>query len=146
MDTRNPQPLVLVVEDYQDAREMYAAYLTFSGYRVAEATNGVEAIEKTLELMPDIILMDLALPRMDGWEATRRLKENESTRHIPIVALTGHALAGHAEGARQAGCDAFVTKPCLPDALLAEIQRMLSAKAEGGAAKKASRPGRAKQG
>ena len=144
MDTRNSQPLVLVVEDYQDAREMYAAYLSFSGYRVAEATNGIEAIEKTVELMPDIILMDLALPRMDGWEATRRLKENERTRHIPIVALTGHALAGHAEGARQAGCDSFVTKPCLPDALLAEIQRMLSARTETGPARKASRPGRAK--
>ena len=142
--TETNAPLVLVVEDYQDAREMYAAYLSFSGYRVAEATNGIEAIEKTVELMPDIILMDLALPRMDGWEATRRLKENERTRHIPIVALTGHALAGHAEGARQAGCDSFVTKPCLPDALLAEIQRMLSAKAEAGPAKKTSRPGRAK--
>jgi CheY-like chemotaxis protein len=126
MDTRTNEPLVLVVEDYQDAREMYAAYLTFSGYRVAEATNGVEAIEKAQELVPDIILMDLALPRMDGWEATRRLKEDDRTRHIPIVALTGHALAGHAEGARRAGCDAFVTKPCLPDALVAEIQRMLS--------------------
>ncbi len=120
--------LVLVVEDYQDAREMYAAYLQFSGFRVAEATNGIEAIEKTLELMPDIILMDLALPKMDGWEATRRLKMDERTRHIPIVALTGHALAGHAEGARQAGCDSFVTKPCLPDALVAEIQRMLAAR------------------
>jgi two-component system, cell cycle response regulator DivK len=123
-------PLVLVVEDYQDAREMYAAYLSFSGFRVAEATNGVEAIEKTLELMPDIILMDLALPRMDGWEATRRLKLDERTRHIPIVALTGHALAGHAEGARLAGCDAFVTKPCLPDALVSEIQRMLQARSD----------------
>ena len=120
------QALVLVVEDYQDAREMYAAYLHFSGYRVEEATNGLEAIEKTLELMPDIILMDLALPKMDGWEATRRLKTDERTKHIPIVALTGHALAGYAEGARQAGCDAFVTKPCLPDALVAEIQRMLA--------------------
>src|SRR6201991_3408144 len=120
------KPLVLVVEDYQDAREMYAAYLQFSGYRVAEASNGLEALEKTRELMPDIILMDLALPKMDGWEATRRLKADEQTKHIPIVALTGHALAGHAEGARQAGCDAFVTKPCLPDALVAEIQRMLS--------------------
>jgi CheY-like chemotaxis protein len=77
--------------------------------------------------MPDIILMDLALPRMDGWEATRRLKSDDRTRHIPIVALTGHALAGHAEGARQAGCDSFVTKPCLPDALVAEIKRMLGA-------------------
>lgn len=126
------QPLVLVVEDYQDAREMYAAYLQFSGYEVAEATNGVEAIEKTQELLPDIVLMDLALPRMDGWEATRRLKSDERTRHIPIVALTGHALAGHAEGARQAGCDAFVTKPCLPDALVAEIKRLLDAKPAAG--------------
>ena len=67
--------------------------------------------------------MDLSLPGMDGWEATRRLKADERTQHIPIVALTGHALAGHAEGARQAGCDAFVTKPCLPDALVAEIRR-----------------------
>ena len=121
------QPLVLVVEDYQDAREMYAAYLQFSGFDVAEAGNGVEAIEKTQELLPDIVLMDLALPRMDGWEATRRLKNDPRTKHIPIVALTGHALAGHAEGARAAGCDAFVTKPCLPDALVAEIKRLLDA-------------------
>ena len=126
--TETGSPLVLVVEDYQDAREMYAAYLQFSGFRVAEATNGFEAIDKTLELMPDIILMDLALPKMDGWEATRRLKLDDRTRHIPVVALTGHALAGHAEGARQAGCDSFVTKPCLPDALVAEIQRMLAAR------------------
>jgi CheY-like chemotaxis protein len=145
MDTRKGQPLVLVVEDYQDAREMYAAYLTFSGFRVAEATNGIEAIEKTVELLPDIILMDLALPRMDGWEATRRLKMDERTKHIPIVALTGHALAGHAEGARQAGCDAFVTKPCLPDALVAEIERMLAGRAESGPAKKPPRSGRARQ-
>jgi len=121
-------PLVLVVEDYQDAREMYAAYLQFSGYRVAEATDGVEAIAKSIELLPDIILMDLALPKMDGWEATRRLKSDERTKDIPIVALTGHALAGFAEGARVAGCDAFVTKPCLPDALVAEIQRMLASR------------------
>ena len=144
METR--QPLVLVVEDYQDAREMYAAYLSFSGYRVAEATNGIEAIEKTVELMPDIILMDLALPRMDGWEATRRLKLDERTRHIPIVALTGHALAGHAEGARQAGCDSFVTKPCLPDALVAEIQRMLSTRAaESASVRAAGTPGHTNQ-
>ena len=145
MENRTHEPLVLVVEDYQDAREMYAAYLTFSGYRVAEATNGIEAIEKTIELMPDIILMDLALPKMDGWEATRRLKMDERTKHIPIVALTGHALAGHAEGARQAGCDAFVTKPCLPDALVAEIQKMLAARAETAQSKKPSRPPRTRQ-
>ncbi len=128
MTSRRPRkPLVLVVEDYEDAREMYAAYLKFSGYRVAEAADGVQAIAQAHELIPDIILMDLALPKMDGWEATRQLKKNERTRGIPIVALTGHALAGHAEGARQAGCDAFVTKPCLPDALVAEIKRVLRA-------------------
>src|SRR5213083_2937218 len=144
MTTTRVQPLVLVVEDYQDAREMYTAYLQFSGFDVAEATNGIEAIDKSIELMPDIILMDLALPRMDGWEATRRLKLDERTRQIPIVALTGHALAGHAEGARQAGCDSFVTKPCLPDALVAEIQRMLGSRAaDSGAAKPARLPGRA---
>jgi CheY-like chemotaxis protein len=144
MTTPDPaQPLVLVVEDYQDAREMYAAYLQFSGYRVAEATDGIEAIEKTLELLPDIILMDLALPKMDGWEATRRLKSDERTKDIPIVALTGHALAGFAEGARVAGCDAFVTKPCLPDALVAEIQRMLASRprSAGRSDKRSARPG-----
>ena len=142
-DTEVKQALVLVVEDYQDAREMYAAYLQFSGYRVAEATNGLEAIEKTLELLPDIILMDLALPKMDGWEATRRLKSDDRTKHIPIVALTGHALAGHAEGARQAGCDSFVTKPCLPDALVAEIRRMLEIRdqpPEGEAGRRPAKP------
>ena len=140
-DTNKEGHLVLVVEDYQDAREMYVAYLQFSGYRVAEATNGLEAIEKTNELMPDIILMDLALPKMDGWEATRRLKLDERTWHIPIVALTGHALAGHAEGARQAGCDSFVTKPCLPDALVAEIERMLALRPSGGSGKGPGRNG-----
>lgn len=130
-------PLVLVVEDYQDAREMYVAYLQFSGYRVAEATNGEEAIAQAQALLPDIILMDLALPKMDGWEATRRLKSDDRTRHIPVVALTGHALAGHADGAREAGCDAFVTKPCLPDELVAEIKRMLSPTDRRG-----TRPGR----
>ena len=136
------QPLVLVVEDYQDAREMYAAYLQFSGYRVAEATNGVEAIEQAQQLMPDIILMDLALPKMDGWEATRRLKSDDRTRNIPIVALTGHALAGHADRARQSGCDSFVTKPCLPDALVAEIKRMLGAAEAGGSIKPGKAAGR----
>jgi two-component system cell cycle response regulator DivK len=134
--------LVLVVEDYQDAREMYSAYLQFSGFRVAEAIDGLEAIEKTIELLPDIILMDLALPKIDGWEATKRLKSDERTKHIPIVALTGHALAGFAEGAREAGCDAFVTKPCLPDALVAEIQRMLASRGRQGGKRSTNPPGR----
>lgn len=122
-------PLVLVVEDYPDAREMYAEYLRFSGFRVAEARNGEEALEKSFTLLPDVVLMDLALPLMDGWEATRRLKSDDRTAHIIVVALTGHALAGHAEGARRAGCDAFVTKPCLPDELVDEIRRLLALRA-----------------
>jgi len=124
--TDNNAPLILVVDDYQDAREMYAEYLQFSGFRVAEAKNGNEAVEQAFALKPDLILMDLSLPGMDGWEATRRLKADEATKHIPIVALTGHALAGASEGARKAGCDSFVTKPCLPDDLVVEVRRMLS--------------------
>jgi two-component system, cell cycle response regulator DivK len=124
--TEQNSPLILVVDDYQDAREMYAEYLQFSGFRVAEARNGNEAVEQAVALKPDLILMDLSLPGMDGWEATRRLKADESTKHIPIVALTGHALAGASEGAKKAGCDSFVTKPCLPDDLVVEVRRMLS--------------------
>ena len=120
-------PLILVVDDYQDAREMYAEYLQYSGFRVAEARNGNEAVTQARSLKPDLILMDLSLPGMDGWEATRVLKADDETRHIPIVALTGHALAGASEGARKAGCDSFVTKPCLPDDLVVEVRRMLNA-------------------
>ena len=118
-------PLILVVDDYQDAREMYAEYLQFSGFRVAEARTGNEALEQAFALKPDLILMDLSLPGMDGWEATRVLKADDRTRNIPVVALTGHALAGASEGARKAGCDSFVTKPCLPDDLVVEVRRML---------------------
>jgi CheY-like chemotaxis protein len=120
-------PLILVVDDYQDAREMYAEYLQFSGFRVAEARNGNEAVAQAFSLRPDLILMDLSLPGMDGWEATRLLKADDRTKHIPVVALTGHALAGASEGAKRAGCDSFVTKPCLPDDLVVEVRRMLSA-------------------
>jgi len=124
-------PLILVVDDYQDAREMYAEYLQYSGFRVAEAKNGNEAVAQARSLRPDLILMDLSLPGMDGWEATRVLKADEATKHIPIVALTGHALAGASEGARRAGCDSFVTKPCLPDDLVVEVKRMLNAIKQG---------------
>ena len=119
-------PLILVVDDYQDAREMYAEYLQFSGFRVAEARNGNEAVAQAFSLKPDLILMDLSLPGMDGWEATKLLKADERTKHIPVVALTGHALAGASEGAKRAGCDSFVTKPCLPDDLVVEVRRMLN--------------------
>ena len=123
--------LILVVDDYQDAREMYSEYLQFSGFRVAEARNGNEAVAQALSLRPDLILMDLSLPGMDGWEATRLLKADERTKHIPVVALTGHALAGASEGAKKAGCDSFVTKPCLPDDLVVEVRRLLGVVRKG---------------
>ena len=116
---------VLLVDDYSDAREMYTEYLEFMGYEVLQAQNGVEALERALDSCPDIILMDLSLPIMDGWEATRRLKADKRTQSIPVVALTGHALAGISEGAKEAGCDSFVTKPCLPEDLVKEIRRIL---------------------
>ena len=125
--TEEHTPLILVVDDYQDAREMYAEYLQFSGFRVAEARNGIEALEQAFALKPDLILMDLSLPGIDGWEATKQLKADERTKHIPVVALTGHALAGASDSARKAGCDSFVTKPCLPDDLVVEVRRMLNA-------------------
>ena len=119
------KPRVLLVDDYPDAREMYGEYLHYSGYDVIEAANGMEAIQRALADKPDIILMDLSLPLMDGWEATRRLKADRRTAGIPVIALPGQALAGILEGARQAGCDAFITKPCLPDDLVREIERVL---------------------
>ena len=125
MDTPTAQPLVLVVEDYQDAREMYAAYLQFSGYRVAEATNGIEAIERANELLPDIILMDLALPKMDGWEATRRLKASPELRSVPVIALSSHAMAGDREKALAAGCDDYDTKPVDLARLVGKIEALL---------------------
>ena len=120
------EPLVLVVDDFQDNREMYAEYLAFSGFRVIQAANGKEALDQAFANRPDIIIMDLSLPVMDGWEATRRLKADQRTNAIPVVALTGHAMQGHSKGAMEAGCDSFVAKPCLPDQLVAEIRKMLS--------------------
>ena len=119
-------PAVMVVDDFPDNVEMYAAYLRFEGLRVIEASNGLEALDKAVAELPAVIVMDLSLPGLDGWEATRRLKADPRTRRIPIVALTGHALAGSSERAKEAGCDAFLTKPCLPEALHAEIMRLIN--------------------
>jgi CheY-like chemotaxis protein len=137
---RADRPRVLLVDDYPDAREMYAEYLEFSGFDVVEAENGMEALQRAVEASPDIILMDLSLPVMDGWEATRRLKADKRTAQIPVVALTGHALAGISEGAKKAGCDAFVTKPCLPEDLVKEIRKILDA--PGAANRKVRRSGK----
>jgi two-component system cell cycle response regulator DivK len=123
--TKPDRPRVLLVDDYPDAREMYTEYLEFSGFDVVEAGNGMEALQQAVDTSPDIILMDLSLPVMDGWEATRRLKADPSTKGIPVVALTGHAMAGHSESAKSAGCDLIITKPCLPHDLIKEIRNVI---------------------
>ena len=118
-------PLVLVVDDFEDNRAMYVEYLQFQGLRVVEAVNGEEAVDRANELLPAVIIMDLSLPVMDGWEATRRIKSNPKTKHIKVVALTGHAEPAHAKRALEAGCDDFVAKPCLPENLLAKVREHL---------------------
>jgi len=142
MTTKSDRPRVLLVDDYPDAREMYTEYLEFSGFEVVEAGNGMEALQRAIDASPDIILMDLSLPVMDGWEATRRLKADHRTASIPVVALTGHALAGISEGARKAGCDAFVTKPCLPEDLVREIRKILDRPPSSSSTRKARRSGK----
>ncbi len=123
-------PLILVVEDFDDAREMYRDYLEFAGFRVETARDGREAIDKAHALHPDLILMDLSLPGVDGWEATRLLKADPATRHLLIVALSAHALAAEGDRARAAGCDGFIAKPCLPPDLVTEITRYLKLQPE----------------
>jgi len=131
MKKKAPKPIVLLVDDYPDAREMYAEYLEFSGFEIVQAGNGVEAIERALDSHPDVILMDLSLPVMDGWEATRRLKADDRTKDIPVLAVTGHALSGVSNDAKKAGCDGFITKPCLPEDLVTEIRKVLGGTRNG---------------
>jgi two-component system, cell cycle response regulator DivK len=122
---RRSNRLVMVVDDFEDNLDMYALYLSYSGYDVVEAGDGQQAVEMASHWIPDVIVMDLSLPIMDGWEATRRLKADERTRHIPIIVLTGHAIPGQAREARSAGCDAFLAKPCLPEMLVEKVQELL---------------------
>jgi CheY-like chemotaxis protein len=128
---RGKVPLILVVDDYADNREMYSAYLRFQGLEVVEAANGTEALEHAFARRPDLVVMDLSLPGVDGWQATRLLKADARTKDIPVIAVTGHALAGAPERAADAGCDGFLTKPCLPEDLLQAIRRMLERPREG---------------
>jgi CheY-like chemotaxis protein len=123
----NQNALILIVDDFKDDREMYAHYLTRSGFRVSLATDGQEAMDKAFQLLPDLILMDLWLPQIGGWEAIRQLKANEKTRHIPIVVLTARAFVS----APAVGSDGCLIKPCQPDDLLVEVVRVLETKKKG---------------
>src|SRR6187549_4172891 len=116
-------PLILIVDDNVDAREMYGLYLQHEGFRWAEAVNGHDALMQTKLEKPALILMDATMPRMDGWEAVRLLKEDPATRVIPLIMLTAHAFQEHRERAVEVGADSFLAKPVLPDQLAAEIRR-----------------------
>jgi len=120
------RPLVLIVEDQHDLRLLYVQHLTMSGFDVIEAADGAAALRSTSSQQPDVVLMDLSLPIVDGWEATKRLKADERTSHIPVVALTAHDGSGELERATRAGCDWFVPKPCPPAALITELRRVLA--------------------
>jgi two-component system, cell cycle response regulator DivK len=124
------RPLILVVDDVGDNREMYAEFLEYEGYQVAQAGSGLEAVALAHSLAPILIVMDLSMPGMDGWEAARRLKADPQTASIPVLVVSAHALRGTEEHAREAGADRFLTKPCLPDALSTTIAAMLVAAAE----------------
>jgi len=116
--------LVLVVDDYKDTRELYADYIRMSGIEVETAADGFEGIEKAILLRPDVIVMDLSMPHLDGFETVRVLRGHERTRQIPVLALTGAMLESEGR-ARDEGFSAFLRKPCLPQYLLHEIRRFL---------------------
>jgi two-component system cell cycle response regulator DivK len=115
---------VLIVDDYQDSCEMYAAYLTFAGFQALKAGDGFEALRLAVDARPDVILMDLNLPGIDGFEVTRRLKADPRTSHIPVMALTAHASLAQADTLRHRGFVELVLKPCPPDMLALKIGRL----------------------
>ena len=116
---------ILLVEDNEMNRDMLSRRLRRRGLEVVTAVDGAEGVEAAHREHPDLILMDMSLPVIDGWEATRRLKGTESTRHIPIVALTAHAMSEDRERALEAGCDEYATKPVDLERLLSIMQTLL---------------------
>jgi CheY-like chemotaxis protein len=116
---------VLLVEDNEDNRIVYSTILQHFGYRVMEALNGEEGIAKARTEQPDLILMDISIPVIDGWEATQVLKRDPKTRRIPITALTAHALASDREKAMEVGCDSYLAKPCEPKTVVSEVERFI---------------------
>ena len=119
-------PKILLVEDNEMNRDMLSRRLQRKGYEVVLALDGQSGVEMTQTQAPDLVLMDMSLPVLDGWEATRRLKANAATRRIPVIALTAHAMSNDRERALEAGCDDYDTKPVELPRLLAKIDALLS--------------------
>src|SRR5712692_3210290 len=123
--TSPPRAHILIVDDSRETRDIYAEYLSYFGYGVAGVGSGREALDIVQTLPPDVVVIDLTLPGMDGYEATRRLRATPDTKDVRIIMLTGHLLRGSEQAALAAGADTFLTKPCLPEELLAAIERLL---------------------
>lgn len=125
-------PSVLLVEDDRDGRRMYAEWLTHAGFTVDEAHNGLQALERAFEAVPDVVVTDLNIPGIDGFELTRRLKQDPRTRDVPVLAVTGYAAFAADPGrARRAGCDAVLPKPCTPDDLEAAVRVLMQERSAG---------------
>ncbi|HEU4561021.1 MAG TPA: response regulator [Longimicrobium sp.] len=116
---------ILLVEDNEMNRDMLSRRLERKGFQVVLAEDGLGGVEMAASQAPDLVLMDMSLPVLDGWEATRRLKAAPGTRHIPVIALTAHAMSGDRERALEAGCDDYDTKPIELPRLLAKIEALL---------------------
>ena len=116
---------ILLVEDNPHNRKIFSGMLTHSGFVVREAETGDAALRSVAELRPALILMDLSIPGVDGWECTRRLKADPATSGIPIIALTAHAMRGDEERARAAGCDGYLSKPISPKKVVEEVRAFL---------------------
>jgi CheY-like chemotaxis protein len=121
-------PKILLVEDNEESRDALSRHLRRKGYEILLAVDGREGVELARAEAPDLILMDMSLPGLDGWEATRQLKAAPPTRGIPVIALTAHAMAGDREKALEAGCDDYDTKPVDFARLLAKIEALLREK------------------
>jgi two-component system cell cycle response regulator DivK len=120
---------ILLVEDNEMNRDMLSRRLIRNGHEVSIAIDGQQGVDMALAQLPDLILMDMSLPVIDGWEATRRVRANDATRAIPVIALTAHAMAGDREKAMEAGCDDYDTKPVEIARLLGKITALLATKA-----------------
>lgn len=116
---------ILIVEDTEDNRRILGDLLTAAGYEILEATDGAEGVKMALAEQPDLILMDIQLPVIDGYEAARRLKADPATRNIPVVAVTSYALSGDEDKALASGCDGYVAKPFSPRNILGLVRQML---------------------
>lgn len=124
-------PKILLVEDNEMNRDMLSRRLARSGYEVILAVDGAQGVAMAASDAPDLVLMDMSLPVLDGWEATRRLKSNPATRGLPVIALTAHAMAGDEKRAREAGCDDFDTKPVEYTRLLSKIEGLVQKRKAG---------------